>query len=155
MRSARTAHKIAPFWEPSFVVPIQWKAKSPAEERPEMRLATAIFEDAWQSVARAPSDRREGRGRDFREARDWFLDDSRSWPFAFLNLCELLALDPNAVRQSLRDHLATEGQEKHPDAPTPLTSTGQPTRAATQRQHLPQRDVTTLERFEILGWDEA
>jgi len=150
MRFAGTAHKSTPFWEPSFVLPIQWTAKSAAEERPEMRLAAAIFEDAWQSVAEAASDRRGRHGREFREARDWFLDDGRSWPFAFLNLCELLALDPNAVRQSLRDHLAAEGQEEHPDAPA-----RQPTGGPTRRQRLPEKDLTTVERFEILGWDEA
>jgi hypothetical protein len=112
MRSIRTAHKIAAFWEPSFVLPIQWKAKSAAEQRPEMRLATAIFEDAWQSVVRTASDRRGRQRREFREASDWFLDEGRSWPFAFLNVCELLAFDPNAVRQALRDHLAAQGQQE-------------------------------------------
>jgi hypothetical protein len=133
MRSIRTAHKIAAFWEPSFVLPIQWKAK---------------FEDAWQSVVRTASDRRGRQRREFREASDWFLDEGRSWPFAFLNVCELLAFDPNAVRQALRDHLAAQGQQEHRDALTPPTPSEQPT--ARRQKH-----VTTLERFAILGWDEA
>jgi hypothetical protein len=155
MGSTRTAHKIAPFWEHSFVLPIQWKAKSAAEQRPEMRLAAAIFEGALQSVARTASNHRARHGREFRDARDWFLDDGRSWPFAFLNVCELLALDPNAVRQSLRDHLATHAQEEHQDAPAPPTQ--RPARAPTRQLplHPPGRDINTLERFEILGWDEA
>jgi hypothetical protein len=151
MRSSRTARKLAAFWEPSPVLPIQWKAKSAAVQRPEMRLATAIFEDAWQSVAQKTTDRRGRYRREFRDASDWFLDDGRSWPFAFLNICELLALDPNAVRQALQDHLAAQNQPEHRDARTPPTLPGQRTSGPTQRQ----TDVTTLERFEILGWDEA
>ena len=142
MRSTRTANKIAPIWELSVVRP-----------RPEVRLAGAVLEDAIRVVvARTATHGRARRRREFRETRDWLLDDDRTWPFAFLNVCEMLALDPAAVRESLRDHLGVHAEEEHPDAPEPPAP--KPARTPIQPSRR-EPGVNSLRRFEILGWDEA
>lgn len=68
---------------------------------PEARLVVAILEDAVQCVldnVQAPPGPRR---REFLQARAWFLDDRRDWPFAFANLCDVLNLDVRAVREHL------------------------------------------------------
>jgi hypothetical protein len=64
------------------------------------------------------------------------VDDRRDWPFAFLNVCDLLALDANAVRQSLRDQLATVPASERSDTSS-------------------RRGIRSLHRLSIVGWDEV
>jgi len=72
----------------------------------EVRLAAAVFEDALRCVTRN-IDRRSGpRWQEFVDACDWIWNDRRDWPFAFGNVCGLLALDPKAVRERLEELLA-------------------------------------------------
>ena len=35
------------------------------------------------------------------EAEAWFLSEDVHWPFAFISICEVLGLDPVAVREAL------------------------------------------------------
>ncbi len=42
-----------------------------------------------------------------REAKQWFLSDQPDWPFSFVNLCETLGLEPQAVLDRLKEHLGT------------------------------------------------
>ncbi len=37
-----------------------------------------------------------------REAQAWFSSDDERWPFAFVNVCRALGLDPASVRRTLR-----------------------------------------------------
>jgi len=69
------------------------------EPSPEMRLVLAVFEDGIRAATRRPDAGRRRQQRLYREARAWVEDDDRAWPFAFANVCELLGLDPSAVRQ--------------------------------------------------------
>jgi hypothetical protein len=69
----------------------------------ELALVAAILEDALRSVSRR--DPYGPRRREFTEARAWLLDNDRTWPFAFRNVCDLLGVDAAALRESVRDHL--------------------------------------------------
>lgn len=87
---------------PSPILATQLHRRQEPDHSPEMRLAIAVLDDAVRSVT-VSSDRRRVRpsSPEFLRARAWILDDNREWPFAFTNLCEMLGLDPGAVRQSL------------------------------------------------------
>ena len=37
------------------------------------------------------------------EADAWFSSEDERWPFAFVNVCRALGLDPAAIRRALRD----------------------------------------------------
>ena len=86
-------------FRPAVLLPSQ-TVHPPARQRcGEVRLVVAVFEDALQCVIKNAGARRGPRRRSFLEAREWFRDDSREWPFAFANVCDVLALDATAVRE--------------------------------------------------------
>jgi hypothetical protein len=37
-----------------------------------------------------------------REAEAWFSSDATNWPFAFVNICTVLGLNPSYVRRGLK-----------------------------------------------------
>lgn len=69
---------------------------------PERRLMAAVLQDALDCVGKYRlADNVRGR-RLFWEAKRWFLNEAVDWPFSFEHICEVLSLDSNAVRRSLR-----------------------------------------------------
>ncbi len=92
--------------EPEILLPTQVAVSSGTEHRPALELVAAMLEDALRCVLRNVDARRGPKRRQFVEACNWFLDDRREWPFAFVNVCELLGIDAAAVRQTLRPFLA-------------------------------------------------
>jgi hypothetical protein len=71
-------------------------------ERPEATLMRAVLEEAlacfqYQFYARRPGSKQLAR-----DAEEWFFSDATSWPFAFVNICEVLHLDPEYIRRGLR-----------------------------------------------------
>jgi hypothetical protein len=87
------------FWRPGVVLPSQTPQQGAQAQCGEIRLASAILEDALRCIRKNAAVRRGPRAKEFREARRWFANQSRDWPFAFANVCDLLALDPGAVRK--------------------------------------------------------
>jgi len=66
---------------------------------PEISLVAAIFEDAVHCA------RRDGRAvthRQKSEASEWIASERRDWPFAFVNVCDVLGMDAKVVRTRLR-----------------------------------------------------
>jgi len=61
---------------------------------PELLLVLAVMESA---IAEARGEDRRLR----REARAWIASDTTSWAFSFLGACDVLDLDPAAVREML------------------------------------------------------
>jgi hypothetical protein len=66
---------------------------------PEVSLVVAIFEDAVGCVLQA---RRGVTPEQSAEAFEWIASNGREWPFAFVNVCDFLGMDPEAVRARLR-----------------------------------------------------
>lgn len=62
---------------------------------PERRLMVAVLEEAISAVLSVSAGGEERR----REAGRWFASDSRSWPFAFCAVCDVLGLEVERVRQ--------------------------------------------------------
>ncbi len=84
---------------PSILYSEAIKRKSQLE--PEKRLMLAILENAvtdFQKYIHA----RDSVGRQkFREAKDYISKQDSNWLFSFENICEVLGLNPNYVRQGL------------------------------------------------------
>lgn len=157
MGRARAAYSVAPLWEPLTVLPSQFTRSKVHRSCPEMHMVAAIFDDALQCVLRNADARSGQRLQAFRGAWDWFWDDTRDWPFACANVCDLLALDIAAVRQCVQDLVTGIRRARVADA------------SATERRRrwdglrevprpLQRCDAPRLspgERFEMLGWDEV
>lgn len=73
---------------------------------PEKSLLLAILEDAVHCIEkyRAATDR-AGKER-FREAESWIMKPGNEWIFSFDNVCDLLGLDPQYIRQGLQKRCA-------------------------------------------------
>lgn len=88
---------------PAAVLPEQFyaPAKAPASAHGALALMRAVLDDAlwcWQKHFTAKSQRER---RLACEAESWFFSEDVSWPFAFINICAALGLEPNYVRQGL------------------------------------------------------
>jgi hypothetical protein len=79
---------------------------------PEMRLVAAVLEDALLLVTRQAGVRRGRRRKDFLDAWNWLWNERRDWPFAFQNVCDLLALDASAVRRRVQRVLAARDAQQ-------------------------------------------
>jgi hypothetical protein len=124
MKQMSVANNLTPLWEPAVILPSQTIDRRLAR-MPEMRLVAAMFDDAVECVVRNVDARCGARRRQFLEARDWLWDDTRGWPFAFANVCDLLGLDATAVRERLETIVPGQrrgSEESYRHHATPATS---------------------------------
>jgi hypothetical protein len=90
-------------FQPDLVLPLQFFAgqKRKAAAGSERQLFLAILQDAvecFQKYLHA----RDVRGRRlWAEAEEWLLLDDRTWPFSFINVCEVLDIHPRFLRRGL------------------------------------------------------
>jgi len=151
MRQTATAQRVAPMWEPAMLLPSQVNTNHGRMHRPELHLVSAIFEDALNCVLHNVGAGRGRKRREFLEACDWFWSDDQEWPFAFANICDLLAIDGAAVRETLRAYVAA----KHDQSGLPA---GYPARHWGRRmlRHGPRDgQLSPRQRLEVTGWDEV
>jgi hypothetical protein len=89
---------------PALVLPDQFFAefaKRPGIDS-ERRLMLAVLEDAVQCYQRYAL-ARDARGQhEFEEARRWVESHEREWPYSFENICDVLGLDIDYIREGLR-----------------------------------------------------
>jgi hypothetical protein len=71
----------------------------PRRRTSEERLMAAVLEDALRELIRPGGGWRGARAR--AEVQLWFDSDDVAWPFSFVNVCEVLDLDPAEVRSSI------------------------------------------------------
>ncbi len=64
-------------------------------------LMLAVLEDAVRCIESGRRHRRVGARRLAAEAEVWVRSDRADWPFSFLNVCEALAIDVDAMRRRL------------------------------------------------------
>jgi hypothetical protein len=68
----------------------------------ELELAEAVLRHAIHEYQKFAG-LRSRRGRQwFREVDSWFWADDRHWYFSFINLCEILDLEPAYIRMGLK-----------------------------------------------------
>ncbi len=83
---------------------------SPSDWSPEKRLAGAVLAGALLDVRDNSADPR--RERVVRQALAWIRSSDTTWPFSFLRLCELFALEADWVR-SVAARWIREGRSSH------------------------------------------
>jgi hypothetical protein len=69
--------------------------------RPEVALMRAVLEDAVNCVRHGLWAKGRRKHRMAQEAEEWVFTDDLQWPFSFLNICMVLGLDPQYIRQGL------------------------------------------------------
>src|SRR2546426_3438160 len=92
------------------LLPVQFTEllQRPSGRTPELRLMAAVLEDAIRSFCRCAGSRGVRSQRLFRETAEWFESYAVSWPFAFENICDALALEADWIRGLLRRWVSTE-----------------------------------------------
>ena len=68
----------------------------------EYVLVGAILGQAIREYQKFAGDRTRRGTRLFREIDQWFLEDDRKWDFSFLNICQILDLEPTYIRAGLK-----------------------------------------------------
>lgn len=97
------------------MLPVQfevlWRAR--ATTSPERRLLLAMIERAAADVRLFQGRRATRARRMYADAREWILCNDRSHPLAFAVICDLIGLDPSAVRAAiLPESAATAASER-------------------------------------------
>ena len=156
MRQASVETAAEPLWQPEFLLPSQINSRKLHLDLPELQLVAAILEDAIHCVERNAHTRDRRRAREYRDAREWLLDDRRDWFFSFHNVCELLSIDSRAVRVwvlKLLDRQHRPASNVDPRcirSDRPVEQRDVPARQPPRGERSPHQ-----ERFERLGWDEV
>ena len=88
--------------EPDVCLPAQfYRRPGSGLETPEMRLCRAVLFDALHQMARWSGQPGPTARKLLQDDLDWVASDDRHGLFAFLNLCDVLKLDPSAVRRQI------------------------------------------------------
>jgi hypothetical protein len=115
---------------PGAVLPAQvsegmrWDADTPGPRA----LMLAVLEDAVRCIENGRWQRRFGARRSAAEAEAWVRCDRADWPFSFLNVCEALGIDVDAMRGRSRAHTdarsAMPGGRSHDRRQAPSVCSG-------------------------------
>jgi hypothetical protein len=72
-------------------------------ETSQKELASGILKQATQDLRRFHGATSAVERELYHDAYSWLTSDDSSWPFSFLNVCQLLKLAPEILRQDLLD----------------------------------------------------
>ena len=98
---------------PEAVLPSQLCGGGGLAMQPEKRLMLAVLENAVWLVLHGGSARDGDTRRHAAEASRWLASEASQWPYAFVNVCQMLGLDPTWVRDGVhRQAAAQAGSEK-------------------------------------------
>ena len=104
---------VASEFEPDTLASYQYfdsfQRKQPLE--PEKQLMESVLEDAVNIFCLYAFARCGQKKRLFWEARRWIWADDWNWPFSFQNICAVLSLDPDYLRQGLIRWQESRGKE--------------------------------------------
>jgi hypothetical protein len=68
----------------------------------EYVLVEAVLREAIREYQKFAGQQGRRGARLFREVYQWFLADDREWDFSFINICQILDLEPTYIREGLR-----------------------------------------------------
>ena len=68
----------------------------------EFILVQAILREALRTYQKYALKKGHRASRLFREVNDWFSSDDRQWLFSFVNVCDILSLEPTYIRTGLK-----------------------------------------------------
>ena len=90
--------------EPNTILPIQFFSQRGASRwTGEQRLMAAILEDAVAVYSKSSAPKGSKARQVLRETERWLRSKDQTWTFSFLRVCEMLSLDPIAIRRALRE----------------------------------------------------
>jgi hypothetical protein len=89
---------------PEMLLPVQFVElfQRSSGRMPELALMAAVLEDAILSFCRCADSRGVSSQQLFQETAEWFESPDVTWPFAFENICDALALEAEWIRGLLR-----------------------------------------------------
>lgn len=90
-------------FEPDVMLPAQYFAvlRKSAPQGPEYFLVLAMLQDAVECVQKHRFST-DPNGRElYTDAHDWIASDDRQWPFSFENVCGILKIEPEYLRNGL------------------------------------------------------
>lgn len=90
-------------FEPDIMLPAQYFAvlRKSAPQGPEYLLVLAMLQDAVECVQKYRFSL-DLNGRElYSDAHDWIASHDRQWPFSFENVCEILKIHPEYLRNGL------------------------------------------------------
>ncbi len=89
--------------QPDTLLPSQYHAalRRKSIQEPERRLVIAILEDAVDCYTKHAFARDKRSQQLFQDAEEWILDEDRTWPFAFGNVCDYVGIEPEYLRRGL------------------------------------------------------
>ncbi len=95
--------RLGDLFQPDVVLPKQFFStfRHKTRLKGEMRLVVAVLEDAIDCFRKNILARTGKRRRLFTDAENWVLSDDRTDLFSFINVCEILGLDPEYLREGL------------------------------------------------------
>ncbi|MEO8602106.1 MAG: hypothetical protein ABI629_05975 [bacterium] len=73
---------------------------------PERALALAVLQEAVVDLEKYRFATRRRQQRLFWEAYQWIASNDQRWPFSYVNLCELIGMDPDSARKRLLGEMA-------------------------------------------------
>ena len=76
---------------------------------PQYDLAVSILNQARRDLRRFTGVTQATKRELYLNAYDWVVSDSRRWPFSFRNVCEMLSLSPEDVREEMFRAASSEG----------------------------------------------
>jgi hypothetical protein len=100
------ANSVAELIAPDILTPVQWYAGIRAENprfHGTKQLMLAVLVDALQCLRTGAQGRIAIQRRSLAEAEAWIADRKGQGPFAFETICETLEINPDWLRESLRE----------------------------------------------------
>ncbi len=89
-------------FEPEVLLPTQHFDSRRQQVTPEKRLMIAVLADAVSRFHKYDFARSGGAQRAVDEAEAWLMSTDRAWPFSCENICEVLGINSDNLRSSLR-----------------------------------------------------
>jgi hypothetical protein len=89
-------------FQPDVILPSQFAGHRGAQAHGERHLMMAILEDAINCYRDYMLATRESDRRLFREAEEWIMAEDQGAPFSFKEICLVLGIDPEYVRDGLK-----------------------------------------------------
>ena len=112
-----------PLLEPNTILPIQFfSTRGACRWTGEQRLMAAILEDAIAVYSKSSAPKGSKARQILRETERWLRSKDRTWTFSFLRVCEMLSLDPVAIRRALRDRRDRQSAEAASPIPASFAS---------------------------------
>ncbi len=69
--------------------------------QPEKRLMFAVLLDAVECFQKYPFARGNKSSGLLKDAEEWIFEDDHDWPFSFINICDIVEIDPHYLRKGL------------------------------------------------------